>query len=107
MAPISRRGDAIRPRSVTPSSSPSFVWQGSVAVDISDCQAFADRYGEEPLDKTKGTIDSAKTQKTDSGKAFAGTIVGVEKGGATPTGDQSMLLAPNHAELMAKRDVGS
>ena len=55
-------------------------------------------------EKRKGTVASTKTEKTDAGKAFNGTIAGVEKPAATPTGDKSLLVAPNHQELMAKRE---
>jgi hypothetical protein len=108
-----RSGDAVRP---TPAPQP--VAQQPTAPTTSPAprpQAFAQAPATPPAgsltdnakayyDKRKGTVDSTKTEKVDAGKSFNGTIAGVEKPAATPTGDKSLLVAPNHQEIMAKRE---
>jgi hypothetical protein len=98
-----RGGDAVRPRPSTPVSPAPTVAQAPSA-SPSPAASMTDK-AKEYYEKRKGTIDATKSQKNDSGKAFAGTVAGVEKPGATPTGDQAMVLAANHKEIMEKREA--
>ena len=101
-------GDAVRSRPVTLPTTPTVAQAPaspysppSSATTKPSLTDTAKSYYE----RTKDKIDAAKIQRTDSGKAFGGTIAGVEKGGATPSGEQAMLIDPNMKERMAKRDV--
>ncbi|HEX3315201.1 MAG TPA: hypothetical protein VHR72_09945 [Gemmataceae bacterium] len=99
--------DAVRPRPAAPSA---FAQAPAAPLPVSPPSASTTRpsltdTAKSFYERTKEKIDAGKAQKTEAGKAFRGTIAGAEQGGATPTGDQAMLLAPNHKELMAKREV--
>src|SRR5262249_1518134 len=104
-------GDAVRARPVTPAPPTTSVTQSPASSyspyspPTPTAKPSLTDTAKSYYDRTKEKIDSAKTQRNDAGKAFNGTVAGVEKGGATPTGDQAMLLAPNHKELMAKRET--
>jgi hypothetical protein len=97
---------AVRPRPVTPPPAPSFVAQGPAARPSAAPPAPSQTdIAKSFYDRTKEKVDAAKSQKSDAGRAFNGTIAGVEKPAATPTGDQALVLAPNSKEIMAKREV--
>jgi hypothetical protein len=95
---------AVRPRPVqttTQAPAPSPVAQSPYAPRSGTLTDTAKSF----YDRAKEKVDAGKAQKTDAGRAFNGTIGGIDRPGATPTGDQSMVLAPDHKEIMAKRDV--